>query len=51
MCAQAMMAMMADGTVTPPPPRKVYTLEEVGAAVEDAMQKSAGGKGKVMLSS
>ncbi|KAK9826125.1 hypothetical protein WJX81_006454 [Elliptochloris bilobata] len=48
---QAVMGMLADGTVRPPPPRKVYHLDEAGAAVEDAQQKSAGGMGKVMLSS
>ena len=41
--------MLADGTVRPPPPRKVYGLDEAAAAVEDAQQKSAGGTGKVML--
>ena len=46
---QAVMGMMADGTVRPPPPRKVYSLDEAAAAVEDAQQKSAGGTGKVML--
>lgn len=48
-CAQAVMGMLADGTVRPPPPRKVYSLDEAAAAVEDAQQKSAGGTGKVML--
>lgn len=45
------MSMMADGTVHVPPARKVYSLDEAGAAVEDALQKSTSGTGKVLLSS
>jgi hypothetical protein len=33
----------------PPPPRKLFGLDQARAAVEAAQQKSAGGSGKVML--
>jgi NADPH:quinone reductase-like Zn-dependent oxidoreductase len=43
------MDMLADGTVRPPPPRKVYPLAEARAAVHDACLEVPGGTGKVML--
>ncbi len=44
------MGMLADGTVHPPPPRRVYPLAEARAAVHDACREVPGGTGKVMLS-
>jgi len=48
--AQAVLDLLADGTVRPPPPRKVYPLAEARAAVHDACREVPGGTGKVMLS-
>ncbi len=44
------MDLMAEGAVRPPPPRKVFTLDEAAAAVNEARQEAPGGAGKVMLS-
>ena len=46
---QAVMDMIARREVLPPPPRKLFDLDEAPAAVEEAQKKSAGGLGKVML--
>ena len=41
------MDMIARREVLPPPPRKLFDLDEAPAAVEEAQKKSAGGLGKV----
>ncbi len=41
--------MIAQRAVVPPPPRKLFGLDQAPVAVEEAQQKSAGGAGKVML--
>ena len=43
------MDMIARREVLPPPPRKLFDLDEAPAAVEEAQKKSAGGLGKVMM--
>ena len=46
---QAVMDMIASREVLPPPPRKLFDLDEAPAAVTEAQKTSAGGLGKVML--
>ena len=48
---QAVMHMMANGTVRPPEPRRSFELADAKAAVEEAQRVFPGGRGKVMLSS